>query len=146
MSDDLNGTTPMTHWVISGSALAWNLIGFTIYLMTVSATSEQMAAQYSAAQMAYMDAVPVWATSAYATAVTAGVLACVLLLLRKSLALPVFIVSLAALLIQDLQMFVIGDAVSMFGMVPAYIQGTVLVIAIALIFYTRGAKSRGLLS
>jgi hypothetical protein len=68
------------------------------------------------------------------------------LLLRKSLALPLFLISLVALLVQDLYSFVLEDVVSIFGMPPAYIQGTVLVIAIALIFYTRAAKSRGLLS
>ncbi len=146
MSDDFNGTTPMTHWLVAGAGLIWNLFGFMIYLMTVRATPEQMAQQYNAAEIAFMDAVPVWATSANATAVTAGVLACVLLLLRKSLALPLFLLSLAALLVQDLYSFVLEDVVSVFGMVPLYIQGTVLVIAIALIFYTRSAKNRGLLN
>ncbi len=146
MNDELNGSTPMTHWLVAGAALIWNLFGFMIYLMTVRATPEQMAQQYTAAEIAFMDAVPVWATSANAIAVTTGVLACVLLLLRKSLALPLFGASLVALLVQDLYSFVLEDAVAVFGMVPAYIQGTVFVIAIALIFYTRGAKSRGLLS
>ena len=54
--------------------------------------------------------------------------------------------SLVALLVQDLYSFVLEDAVAVFGMTPAYIQGTVLVIAIALIFYARGAKSRRLLN
>jgi len=146
MSDELNGATPMTHWLIAGAALIWNLFGFMVYLMTVRATPEQMAQQYNAAEIAFMDAVPAWATSANAIAVTLGVLACVLLLLRKSLALPLFVASLVALLVQDLYSFVLEDVTSVFGMVPAYIQGTVLVIAIALVFYTRGAKSRGLLS
>jgi hypothetical protein len=146
MSDELNGATPMTHWLIAGAALIWNLFGFMVYLMTVRATPEQMAQQYSAAEIAFIDAVPVWATSANAIAVTLGVLACVLLLLRKSLALPLFVASLVALVVQDLYSFVLEDVVSIFGMVPAYIQGTVLVIAVALVFYTRGAKSRGLLS
>jgi hypothetical protein len=146
MSDESNGDTPMTHWLVAGAGLIWNLFGFMVYLMTVRATPEQMAQQYSAAEIAFMDAIPVWATSANAIAVTAGVLACVLLLLRKSLALPLFLVSLAALLVQDLYSFVLEDVVSIFGILPAYIQGTVLVIAIALIFYTHGAKSRGLLS
>ena len=146
MNDELKGGTPMTHWLIGGAALIWNLFGFMVYLMTVRATPEQMAQQYNAAQIAFMDAVPVWATSANAIAVTAGVLACVLLLFRKSLALPLFVASLAALLVQDLYSFVLEDVVGVFGMVPAYIQGTVLGIAIALIFYTRGAKSRGLLN
>ncbi len=146
MNDELNGGTPMTHWLIGGAALIWNLFGFMVYLMTVRATPEQMAQQYNAAEIAFMDAVPVWATSANAIAVTAGVLACVLLLLRKSLALPLFVASLVALLVQDLYSFVLEDVVAVFGMVPAYIQGTVLVIALALVFYARGAKSRGLLS
>jgi hypothetical protein len=146
MSDKSNGDTPMTHWLVAGAGLIWNLFGFMVYLMTVRATPEQMAQQYNAAEIAFMDAIPVWATSANAIAVTAGVLACVLLLLRKSLALPLFLISLVALLVQDLYSFVLEDVVSIFGMPPAYIQGTVLVIAIALIFYTRAAKSRGLLS
>ena len=146
MSDESNTNTPMTHWLIAGAALIWNLFGFMIYLMTVRATPEQMAQQYNAAEIAFMDAVPAWATSANAIAVTTGVLACVFLLLRKSLALPLFIASLIALLVQDLYSFVLEDAVGVFGMMPAYIQGTVLVLAIGLIFYTRGAKSRGLLS
>jgi len=146
MNDELNGGTSMTHWLIGGAALIWNLFGFMIYLMTVRATPEQMAQQYSAAEIAFMDAVPVWATSANAIAVTTGVLACVLLLLRNSLALPLFVASLVALLVQDLYSFVLEDVVAVFGMVPAYIQGTVLVIAIALVFYAHGAKKRGLLS
>ncbi len=146
MSDELNGTTPITHWLVAGAALIWNLFGFMIYLMTVRATPEQMAQQYSAAEIAFMDAVPAWATSAHAIAVTAGVLACVLLLLRKSLAVPLFVVSLVALLVQDLNMFVVENVVGLFGMLPAYIQGTVFLVAIALIWYTRAAKSRGLLT
>lgn len=146
MSDELEGATPMTHWLVAGAGLIWNLFGFSIYLMTVRATPEQLAMQYNEAEIAFMNSVPVWATSANAIAVTLGVLACVLLLLRKSVALPLFIASLVALLVQDLHAFVLEDVVGVFGMVPAYIQGTVLVIAIALIFYTRAAKNRGLLA
>ena len=145
MSDRLNGSTPMTHWLVSGAALIWNLFGFMVYLMQVRATPEQMAQQYNAAEIGFMDAIPLWVTSAHAIAVTAGVFASILLLFRKSLALPLFVVSLLALLVQDLYSFVLIDAVSIFGMVPAYIQGTVLVIAIALILYTRRAKRRRLL-
>ncbi len=145
MSDELNGGTPMTHWLVAGAGLIWNLFGFMIYLSQVRATPEQMAQQYTAAQVAFMDAMPMWATSANAIAVTAGVLACVLLLLRKSLALAFFIASFVALLVQDLYSFVLVDVVAVFGMVPAYIQGTVLLVAIALILYTRGADKRRLL-
>jgi hypothetical protein len=136
----------MTHWLIAGAGLIWNFFGLMIYVMTVRATPEQLAAQYDAAQIAFMESVPVWATSANAIAVTAGVLACILLLMKRSLALPLFIVSLVALLVQDLHSFVLEDVISVFGMVPAYIQGTVLAVQIGLIFYTRSAKNKGLLS
>ena len=145
MSDELDNATPMTHWLVGGAGLIWNLFGFSIYLMTVRATPEQLAQQYNEAEIAFMNSVPAWATSANAIAVTLGVLACVLLLLRKSMALPLFIASFVALLVQDLHAFVLADVINVFGMVPAYIQGTVLVIAIGLIFYTRSAKNRGLL-
>jgi len=146
MSEESNTETPMLHWLIAGAGLIWNLFGFAIYLMTVRATPEQLEQQYNAAEIAFMNSVPTWATSANAVAVTLGVLACVFLLLRKSIALPLFIASFIALLVQDLHAFVLADVISVFGMVPAYIQGTVLVIAIGLIFYTRSANKSGLLS
>ena len=145
MSDELNGGTPMTHWLVSGAGLIWNLFGFMMYLSQVQASPEQMAQQFDAAQIAFIDATPMWANSANAIAVTTGVLACVLLLFRKSLALAFFSASFVALLVQDLYSFVLVDVVAVFGMVPAYIQGTVLVVAIALILYTRSAKKRRML-
>ncbi|MDH3746855.1 MAG: hypothetical protein OER97_01515 [Gammaproteobacteria bacterium] len=147
MSDEqyTNQGTPMSHWLIGGAALIWNLFGLMIYVMTVSATPEELAAQYNPAEIAFLEAVPAWATSANAISVTLGVIASVLLILRKSLAVPLFIASLAAILVQDLHAFVLEDVVAIFGMVPVYIQATVLVIAIALIFYALSAKKRGLL-
>jgi len=32
-------TTPMSHWLISGAALIWNLLGLKIYVDTVGATT-----------------------------------------------------------------------------------------------------------
>ena len=143
---DTASETPMTHWLIAGAGLIWNFFGLMIYVMTVRATPEQLAAQYDAAQIAFMESVPVWATSANAIAVTVGVLACIALLMKRAIALPLFIVSLVALLVQDLHAFVIEDVVAVFGMVPVYIQGTVLAVQIGLIFYTLSAKKKGLLS
>jgi len=135
----------MSHWLISGAALIWNLFGMMIYISTVSATPEDLAMVYNEAEVRFIESVPVWATSANAIAVTAGVIACLLLLLRRSLALPLFLVSLAGLLVQDLHAFVLNDVTAVFGMVPAYIQGTVLVVAIGLILYTRSLGKRGML-
>ena len=86
---------------------------------------------------------PRWATVAFALAVTTGVLACLLLLMRKSWALPLFIVSLAAVVAQNVNSFVLNDAAALFGMVPVYIQSAIIIIGAGLIWYTRYCNSRG---
>lgn len=146
MNPATNAPTPMTHWLISGAGLIWNLFGLSVYVQTVSMTPEDLAAAFSAEQVRYIEAIPVWATSANAIAVTFGVLACILLLLRRSLAMPAFLVSLAALIVQDVHSFVLNNATAVFGMYPIYVQGTVLVVAIALLFYARGATKKGILA
>lgn len=146
MNNNDSVKVPASHWIITGAALLWNLMGLALYVMGVSATPEQMAAQYSPEQIALLEAVPAWATSANAIAVNAGVIACILLLLRKSIALWLFVVSIAGLVVQDLNAFVLQDTLSVFGMVPLYIQVTVLVVAIVMVIYSRRATAGGLLN
>ena len=143
MTGQLNARPTMLFWFISGAALIWNLFGMMIYVSQVSATPEQLAEAYRPDQVEFMLATPQWATAAFALAVTTGVLGCVLLLLRKSWALPVLIVSLAAVFLQNLNTFVLNDATALFGMVPVYIQSTIIVVGAAVIWYARYCKSRG---
>ncbi|MDH3266584.1 MAG: hypothetical protein OEM25_06425 [Gammaproteobacteria bacterium] len=133
----------MSFWLIGGAALIWNLFGFIVYYMQVSATPEQLAAQYSPEQIEFMANTPVWATSAFAIAVNAGVLGSLFLLLRKAWAVPLFVLSLVAVLVQNIDSFVLNDAIAIFGTTPAFIQGTVLLIAVALLLYARATKAKG---
>jgi hypothetical protein len=146
MSDFIDEKPPALFWFISGVAMIWNLLGMAIYYMTVSATPEQLAAQYSPEQVALIQATPVWATSAFGIAVTAGVLGSLFLLLRKSWAVPLFVVSLLAVIVQNVNTFVLTDTVGTFGMVPVYIQSTIVLIGIFLIFYSRSARQKGWLA
>ncbi|MDH3613497.1 MAG: hypothetical protein OEU90_14160 [Gammaproteobacteria bacterium] len=143
MSDLLNGKPAMSFWVVGAAALIWNLFGLVVYVMQVSATPEELAAAYSPEQVEFMLSTPKWATSAFAIAVTTGVMGCFLLLLRKAWALPMFVISLVGVLIQNLNTFVLNDAIAVFGSTPAIIQSVIVVIAIALVWYTRTARSKG---
>lgn len=136
----------MVFWLISGAALIWNLFGLIVYYLQVSATPEQLAAQYSPEQIEFMLSTPVWATSAFAIAVNAGVLGSLFLLLRKAWAIPMFILSLVAVLVQNLNSFVLNDVIAVFGTTPAIIQAAVLLISIALLLYSRATRARGWLS
>jgi len=142
MPEYLNDRPPVSFWFISGAALIWNLFGFYAYLDQVTATPEKLAAAFSPEQIAILQSMPKWATSAFALAVTTGVLGCLSLLLCKAWAVPLFVISLFAVLVEDVNSFLLNDTVAVFGTIPVIIQAAVLIIAIALIFYSRHAKIR----
>lgn len=146
MTDTKWADTPMVHWLVAGAALIWNLFGFSIYYMTVSLTEQEMLARFTPEQIVYIENTPIWVTSAFAIAVTAGVLGSVLLLMRKSLALPVFSVSLVAILIQHTYSFVLTDVVAVLGEIQAYIAATVFGITVLLVLYSWWATKKGLLT
>ncbi len=143
MSETSNGTPPVSFWIIAVVALVWNLIGFFMYYSGVSATPEQLQAVYTPEQLEAIQATPAWVTSAFAIATTVGVLASIALLLRKGLALVLFVVSFVALLVQELYLFVLSDALAVFGSSLLVIQGSVFAGAVIWIWYAGHAKNRG---
>ena len=145
MVDTLDPKPGFAFWTISAAALIWNLFGFLLYLMQVTATPEALAAAYSPAEVELLQSVPAWATSMTAIATTAGVLGCILLLLRRSFAVPVFGVSLFALLVQNVYTFGMAPTLEVFGPVPAYIQTVVFLVGMLLIWYAARSKARGIL-
>ncbi len=145
MVDTLDPRPGFSFWLISAVALLWNLLGFMLYLVQVTATPETLASAYTPEQVELLLAVPAWATAMTAVATTAGVLASILLLLRRSLATPVFVLSLLALIGQDLYTFAMTPTLEVFGPQVAVIQAIVLVAAVVLIWYARRMQNRGIL-
>jgi hypothetical protein len=146
MSEALNGKPPTLFWVIAVVLLLWNFTGLMFYYGQVTMTPETLAANFSAAEREFMAQIPVWATAAYATAVTAGVIGAVLLLLRKALALPFFVLSFVGVLIQDFEAFVLSDAIGVWGSSALTLPVVVIVICIFEIWYTRSAKAKAWLT
>ncbi|NNC58289.1 MAG: hypothetical protein HKO12_12075 [Woeseiaceae bacterium] len=143
MSDAINNKPPMSYWVIAAILLAWNLIGMMFYYMQVTMTPEVMAENFNEAQQAWMINEPIWATAAYGTAVTAGVVAAGLMLMRKALAVTLFIVSFVAVLVQDFNAFILSDWQGVWGNSALYLPTVVIVICVFEIWYTRSAKAKG---
>ena len=146
MSDALNGKPPTLFWVIAVVLLLWNFTGLMFYYGQVTMTPETLAANFSAVEREFMAQTPVWATAAYATAVTAGVIGAVLLLLRKAWALPVFVLSFVGVLIQDFDAFVLSDAIGVLGSSALPLPVIVIVICVFEIWYTRSAKAKAWLT
>ena len=146
MSEVINGKPPTLFWVIAVILLLWNFTGLMFYYGQVTMTPEMLAENFSAAERAFIEQTPVWATAAYATAVNAGVLGALLMLLRKALALPLFIVSFVSVLIQDFDAFIRSDAIGVWGTGALTLPAVVIVICVFEIWYTRTARAKGWLA
>lgn len=141
MSDEINGGPNTNFWIIGAVALVWNLVGLMFYYLEVTATPESLAS-LTEAQQAFLSGKPAWATSAFAIGVTTGVLASLLLLLRKGLAVALFAVSLLAILVQNGHAFLLANGLEVWGINGLILPTVIIVIAVALLLYARAAKAK----
>lgn len=132
---------PRWFYVVAAIALLWNLLGCVAFIGDLRLTAADIA-QMPAEHQALYAARPAWAVAATAIAVFGGVLGCIGLLMRKKWALPVFVLSLIGIIVQDIGLFVLADAVKLAGPVVAVLQGVVLIVAIGLIVLSRKAIAR----
>jgi len=145
MNDAASSKPPALFYWISGVALLWNVAGIAAYYGQVTMSPETLA-QMPEAQRALYENIPVWATSAYAIAVNAGALGCLLMLLRKKLALPVLVLSLAGVLVQMSHAFLMTNSIEVLGIGALIFPAVIIVIGAYLIWFANGAKNKGWLS
>lgn len=136
-----NSKPSASFWAISIIALLWNLMGVNQYIL-MAYKSESVRTGLSAEKLALIDATPVWSTAAFATAVFAGALGCIVLLLRKKLANTLFLVSFLGIIIQNIDAFMRFKISEFTG---AEITFTLLIplIGLFLIWYSKKCISKG---
>jgi len=141
MSDELHGKPPISYNVIAALFLVWNLIGLMFYYQQMTLTPEMLGGM-GAGIADFIAATPVWANAGYAIAVNAGVLASIALLLRKSWAFPLFVLSFVGVLVQDLDAFVLRDVVAVWGNSAFYVPSAVIIIGLVELWYSRSVADR----
>jgi len=141
MSDESHGKPPMSYNVIAALFLVWNLIGLMFYYQQMTLTPEMLDGMDSGIAD-FIAATPVWANAGYAIAVNAGVLASMALLLRKSWAFPLFVLSFVGVLVQDLDAFVLRDVVAVWGSSAFYVPSVVIIIGLVELRYSRSVANR----
>ncbi len=134
-----------SFYVISGLALAWNLVGVALYVMQVTMTEEAIAA-LEPAERALMEATPTWLIGVYALAVNAGALGCLLLILRKAWAIPVLVVSLLCIVVQMGYSMTYTQAIEVYGGGVVAQAAFITAVGIYLVWYSRRAKDNGWIS
>lgn len=106
MSEENSVGVHWSFWVIGTVGLVFNLMGCLNYISQMNA--EGVAAMPEAYR-AIVESRPAWGTAAFAIAVFGGSLGCFLLLLRKSVAVYVFIVALIATVLAQLPFLTMAD-------------------------------------
>lgn len=144
----MNTTTKPTtaFWIIAVIALIWNIIGVFFWVTEHFLMTEEMKAAYSPEELELVNNAPSWGIYVYGIAVFGGLLASILLLMRKKLAVGIFGISLLAILIQMGHWIFVMDAITVMG--PSAVVMPLIVIAIAIFeyFYSKGAASNGWIS
>ena len=138
--------TPWHLWVVGIVSLLWNAMGAFDYLMTETRNEAYMS-QFTPAQLEYFYGFPMWVVSAWAIAVWGGVLGSVLLLLRRGLAVNVFLGSFLAMLLTTFHNYVLSPGLEvMGGPGPIIFSLVIAIVALLLILYARAMRKRGLLA
>ena len=136
---------PIWFWIIAGVALVWNGLGVMAFVMQITMSPEALAAMPEAERALY-ETFPTWALIAFAAAVFGGAIGSLLLLLRNGLAHPVFIVSLAGIVIQMIYNFFIAETMDVYGPGSTIMPIMVLVIGGFLVWFSKSSKQKGWLS
>ena len=145
MNDETTTKPPKMFYWISGAALLWNITGIAASIGQVTMSQETLVAM-PPEQRALYENIPAWATSAYAIAVFAGALGCLLLLLRKAAALPVLILSLLGVFVQMSHAFFMTNSIEVMGASALVFPLVIIVIGIYLIWFANDAKQKGWIS
>ncbi len=132
-------------YVVAAIALVWNLLGVAAFVMHLTITPE-MIAQMPAEQAQLYASNPWWFKAAFGCAVLGGALGCVMLLMKKRLALTCFVISLVGLVVQNYHAFFVVDSFAVFGPGGIIMPIMVVLIAIYLIYLAKSSTQKGWLS
>ena len=141
----ISAKPPKSFYWIAGAAFLWDLIGVATYIGTVTVSPEAVA-ELPAAQQELMANTPAWSTGLFAIAVWAGAIGTLLLLLRKAIAYPILIVSLAAVTINGAYTWFMTNAYEVLGAGQAGFSAVIFAIAAFLVWFANDAKGKGWIS
>lgn len=133
-------------WIISIIALIWNIMGVGAFIGQ-SFVTEEAIALLPPDQAELLNNIPSWVVIVFAIAVFTGLLGCILLLMKKKLAISVFMISLLAVIIHQGHFFLTVDSIGIYGWVQGMIMPVIVIlIAMFLYMYSKTAAAKGWLN
>lgn len=140
------GKAPMHLWVLGILSLLWNAFGAYDYVMSHTgglAFFESMGLDAEA--FAWFQAIPAWATAAWAIGVWVSVIGSVLLLVRSRHAESAFLISFLGAVISFAYQFTSDRPASLSTGTEAIMPLVILIVIVAQWYYARRLKQAGVL-
>ncbi len=141
MKNDFN-KVPITFWIIAGVGLLWNILGLGSFLTDITASPESLA-DLDPALRNIFENTPIWTKILYGTATVTGSIGALLLVFRKKWAITLFLISLIAVLIQNIYWFFFTNIIDVLGINYALMQGMITIIGLFLWYYAKSSASKG---
>lgn len=135
----------MGFWAIGVIAILWNGLGVAAYFQQMMMSAEDFAA-LPELQQQLLSSQPFWVTAAFAVAVFAGFLASIMLLLRKRLAVRLFLLSLIAVIIQFSSYFILDGYLEFIGTQGWIMPLTIPLFAVGFLLFSSRYEKAGILS
>ena len=145
--NDAKVDAPWHLWVVGIIAVLFNSVGAFDYVMSMTqGASYQASVGMTPEQIAHYQNLPMWMKFVWPTGVWTAEAASVLILLRRSLAFPIFVVSLTAFLMSVLYNYALSDGGAIMGPPMAATSAVITGLLIFFIWYTRAMARRGVLT
>ena len=133
--------SPIWFWIVGVVALLWNGMGVYAYLDQALMSAEEFAA-LPEVQQDLLTTQPVWVTAAFAIAVFAGLVASIAFLLRKQIAVRLFLVSLVAAIVQISSYFVLDGYMEFISAYGWTMPALILILAVGFWLIARHAANK----
>ncbi len=138
--------TPWHLWLVGTIALLWNAMGALDYYMSQTKNEAYMS-MFTPEQLDFFYSFPSWSVALWAIAVWGGLLGCLLLLLRKHLAVQVFLISLVCVFINTIYIYGFMNGMEFMGdPLSLAFSAAIILIAIFLYLYAKKMRARNILT
>lgn len=144
MNDPIQKKTPWHVWVVGVLGLLWNSMGILDYVMTHTKNETYMAV-FSEQQRAYFYGFPLWMEICWAIALFGGTVGLLMLLFRRKLAVPAFVISFLAVIGTIYYSYGVKNEFEVMGMFATVMTVCIFSISLFLAIYSIRLKSQGVL-
>ncbi|HIG85855.1 MAG TPA: hypothetical protein EYQ25_02315 [Planctomycetes bacterium] len=138
-------TTPKHLWAVGIFALLFDGMGVLDFVMTQTKNAECMG-NFTPEQLEYFYGFPRWLVVIWAAAVFGGVLASVLLLMRKALATNIYAISLGCMVGSNTYLFGFSDGAEVMGNEGLIFTVVIFIVSLGLVLYSRAMQRAGVLT